>query len=267
MKCTSCGITIPEMPEDATYDMLLCDSCYNEHSMANYYCGIGSRATPKDILEQMRGIADVLARAGYILRSGGAQGADTAFADGSDNKKEIYMPWKDFNGIDSSAPCYIYPPTKRAIEIAKQFHPAWNRCSQGAQKLHARNSHQVLGKDCNTPSEFVICWHPGSGGTMQAVRIAKHYKIPVYNLAENDDQMAVETVLRLITREETDMVHQTHVLYNGVKEYFFISHPFGVTFKIKQGFYTQQEKQLTKIAARHLYKDCLAKGYSKRKPK
>ena len=32
MKCDSCGITIPKQPEDATYDMLLCDGCYRTHS-------------------------------------------------------------------------------------------------------------------------------------------------------------------------------------------------------------------------------------------
>ena len=28
MKCDSCGITIPEMPEDASYEELLCDQYY-----------------------------------------------------------------------------------------------------------------------------------------------------------------------------------------------------------------------------------------------
>jgi hypothetical protein len=223
----------------------------------------------------MRGIAKTLCQEGYILRSGGADGADTAFEDGHDyagcevigGDKEIYLPWKGFNNRDNGEGCDIYPPTKRAIEIASKFHPTWDRCSSAVQKLHARNSHQVLGKDCETPSEFVICWHPGYGGTMQAVRIATHHKIPVYNLAEENDQIVVGAVLRFITGEETVMAGQTHVLYKGIKEYFFIETNYGVTFKIKQGFHTQQEKQFTKVAARQLYKDCLEKGYTKRKPK
>jgi hypothetical protein len=28
MKCDNCGITIPELPEDASYDEMLCDTCY-----------------------------------------------------------------------------------------------------------------------------------------------------------------------------------------------------------------------------------------------
>jgi hypothetical protein len=28
MKCIECGITIPEVPEDASYEEMLCDTCY-----------------------------------------------------------------------------------------------------------------------------------------------------------------------------------------------------------------------------------------------
>ena len=44
-----------------------------------YYTGIGSRETPKDIMQLMSKLAYKLASEGYILRSGAAQGADTAF--------------------------------------------------------------------------------------------------------------------------------------------------------------------------------------------
>ena len=69
-----------------------------------------------------------------------------------------------------------------AFEIAENFHPNWGRLSQGAQKLQARNSHQVLGQNLETPSSFIVCWTEGgkgSGGTGQAIRIAKHHGIKV----------------------------------------------------------------------------------------
>jgi hypothetical protein len=71
------------------------------------------------------------------------------------------------------------------MDMAKQFHPAWNRCSPGARKLHARNCFQVMGRDLNSPVDFIICWTRGGlggGGTGQALRIAKHYNIPVFDL-------------------------------------------------------------------------------------
>jgi predicted Rossmann fold nucleotide-binding protein DprA/Smf involved in DNA uptake len=41
-----------------------------------FYAGIGSRETPPDILEWMTSLAANLETMNYVLRSGGAQGAD-----------------------------------------------------------------------------------------------------------------------------------------------------------------------------------------------
>lgn len=64
------------------------------------YAGIGSRDTPEDILRLMAVVAAKREDDGFILRSGGADGADTAFESGvvSSDMKEIYLPWKGFNG-------------------------------------------------------------------------------------------------------------------------------------------------------------------------
>lgn len=156
-----------------------------------YYAGIGSRETPKDIGLIMVEIAKVMAKKGYVLRSGGANGADTAFEMGCDQAngaKEIYVPWDGFNGIYDGISA-----TGKEVEaeqIASQFHPAWHRCSQGARKMHSRNVYQILGKDLNTPSHGVFCWTPYgtvSGGTGQAIRIANHYNITVRNLGNAED--------------------------------------------------------------------------------
>ena len=45
----------------------------------NYYAGIGSRETPIEFLEMFKRVAKYIATNGYILRSGGAKGVDTAF--------------------------------------------------------------------------------------------------------------------------------------------------------------------------------------------
>jgi len=173
--------------------------------MTNYYAGIGSRKTPPDILNIMELIGIELARKGFVLRSGGAAGADSAFERGCDSvrgKKEIFLPWAKFNNHEG-----IVGPSPEAFKIAAKFHPAWNRCSRYARILHARNSHQVLGYDLKTPSKFIICWHQGTGGTMQAVRIANHYKIPVFNLNEmklSPEKAAVPTFIERIIMEMDD---------------------------------------------------------------
>ena len=43
------------------------------------FVGIGSRETPKELLSEITKFAAIMASKGWILRSGGAQGADTAF--------------------------------------------------------------------------------------------------------------------------------------------------------------------------------------------
>lgn len=145
-----------------------------------FYTGIGSRETPADVLATMKRIAEAMALKGWTLRSGAAPGADSAFEAGAGGLKEIYVPWKGFNGSDSTL-----LPTPEAFELAAQFHPAWNRCKRGAKALHARNGHQVLGHDLKTPSNLVICWTKDGlrgGGTGQALRIAEHHGILIHDL-------------------------------------------------------------------------------------
>jgi hypothetical protein len=144
-----------------------------------FYTGVGARATPVNILNLMTRIAIKLNGAGFWLRSGGAIGADTAFELGAVDKKQIF---------------YARQATVQAMQIAANFHPAWNRCSPFAKKLHGRNAFQVLGHDLNSPSQFLICWTPDgcithasrsytTGGTGTAISIASAHKIPVHNLA------------------------------------------------------------------------------------
>lgn len=148
------------------------------------YAGIGSRQTPTMICNIMTLIAITAARQGYVLRSGAARGADAAFERGADQvngQKEIFLPWRGFNGHDSPH----HTVGDRAMAFSPQFHPNWEACSDAVKKLMARNAYQILGADLNDPVDFVICWTPngsGSGGTGQAIRIAQALDIPVYDL-------------------------------------------------------------------------------------
>lgn len=155
------------------------------------YAGIGSRKTPEEILRVMEIFATFSAPVA-TLRSGGAPGADQAFEFGAilgGGRMETYLPWKGFEGIQDGA---ITKPSKLAMEIAEQYHPNWDRLSQGARKLMARNSYQILGSRLNEDdiSDLVVCWTSdgkASGGTGQAIRIAADYDVPVLNLQREDD--------------------------------------------------------------------------------
>jgi hypothetical protein len=151
-----------------------------------YYSGVGSRETPKEILEVITKIAVRLEELGYTLRSGGASGSDSAYSEKVKNK-EIFIPWKSFGeGI-------VPKETEFAHNLLKEIHPAYEKLSQGALKLHLRNVNQVLGGDLNTPSDFLICWAKTdkqgipTGGTRTAWLIAKKYNIPCFNLFIEED--------------------------------------------------------------------------------
>lgn len=153
------------------------------------YAGIGSRETPDAVLEVMEHIGKYLAPH-WLLRSGFADGADNAFARGADEAggpMELFIPWPGFNGAPRDDPRFIVPDfSAPLLDLAKRHHPAWDRCSVGAKKLHARNGCQILGADLNTPVDMVVCWTPngaGGGGTGQAIRIAQSLDIPIFDLA------------------------------------------------------------------------------------
>ena len=156
------------------------------------YTGIGSRQTPPEMLAYMRKLAERLAVNGFMLRSGAADGADSAFEDGSrvaGGAAEIWLPWKGFQGRTEGS---FAGPLHR--KIASTLHPRWATLKPGAQSLHARNVGQVLGADCATPAAFVVCWTQDgcqtgversskTGGTGLAIDLADRQAVPVFNLA------------------------------------------------------------------------------------
>lgn len=156
------------------------------------YTGIGSRETPQEIQEKMVSLAMLMGKYGHLLRSGGADGADSAFEYGCDRvkgPKNIFIPWNGFSGRRKHDDGVIVGVCDKALEIASQFHPNWSACSQGARALHARNVYQVLGVNLNEPSDLVICWTKngsGAGGTGQAIRIARHFNIPIYDMGKKN---------------------------------------------------------------------------------
>lgn len=160
-------------------------------AMKPSYAGIGSRETPPDIQSLMTTIAFGLAERDFILRSGGARGADSAFEVGAGLSKEIFLPWKGYENNPST----LFNVPKEAIALAKTLHPAWDALTDGMRKMHARNCCQILGGTLDRPVSFVVCWTPDglsnekdrtrkSGGTATAIVLANRRNIPVYNLQQ-----------------------------------------------------------------------------------
>lgn len=176
------------------------------------YAGIGSRSTPAEVCELMYQFARARAAYGWILRSGGANGADLAFETGARDghgEREIYLPWRGFNDHNDDS-VIVEEPTQQAMDIAAQYHPGWRFLKHGGKRLMARNGYQILGRNLDPQEavDMVICWTPDgsldgtgpkSGGTGQALRLAAHYCIPVYNLQHDDHYDWVAQAATLVT--------------------------------------------------------------------
>lgn len=181
--------------------------------------GIGSRETPPADLALMTKIAKAIEVRGGKGRSGGAGGADLAFERGFANPENIavYLPWKGFLPKDMTeddvtaylgrkrpsagpgAPVLMSGAVEgRAMEMAAHYHPAWDRCSQGAKRLHTRNMPQVLGENLDQKATLVVAWTidgKATGGTGQALRIAADLGIPVANLKNQDERRELLSAL------------------------------------------------------------------------
>ena len=165
------------------------------------YAGIGARKTPPSVLTAMTVMAGWLARQGWHLNSGGAAGADSAFAEGAAaGQRTLYLPWPGYNGC-AGPDCQVPSPSdlESCMAIAARLHPAWDRCSPAVRKLHARNA-AILGVGLDRPVDAVVAWTPGgaiTGGTGMAIRMAMEACIPVLNLGAMPPRAVCERLLAI----------------------------------------------------------------------
>lgn len=167
-----------------------------------FWTGVGSRSITQEEQELAVYVAETITRHfGMVLRSGAAEGADTAFQKGVCNVDpkycQIWTPWNSFRpkeqhvGFPSCS--YITPTTEMFEKSRKAFIdtgiiPWFDNMKQGAQKLHGRNFYQVAGKHGEPLSRICIYIADEDangevkGGTRSAVLVSRHYDIPTYNL-------------------------------------------------------------------------------------
>ena len=176
------------------------------------YVGIGSRKTPEDIRRKMFMAGRAMASLGFILRSGGAEGADESFESGVDDYaathdadantlKEIYLPWKGFRKNQSE----LWGSDKPARLMAKRYHSNWSILSCAGHDYHARYCYQVLGRDLQTPASFILCWTPEgaiTGDTGQALRMAQDHGIPILNFATDEDDYISDFIFDQAKKEQ-----------------------------------------------------------------
>jgi uncharacterized protein YeaO (DUF488 family) len=153
-----------------------------EEPTVRHYAGIGATLTPPKVLKEMESIAALLEEKGFVLRSGGAKGADSAFEKGVKNSsmKEIFYASDCEDWCLKEVSRYV-PSNRPPLEKMKSY----------TQKLLGRNMKQILGARGDKPVDFVVCWTSDgkdSGGTGYGLRCAKEHGIAVYNLFNKEDR-------------------------------------------------------------------------------
>lgn len=138
------------------------------------YAGIGNRKIPKWAHDSIVQRARLLQFDGYILRSGGAAGADSLFEYGTTlqgGAKEIFKK-------------ELFPP-KWCVDLVRKHHKYGKTMKDPITiQLMARNCQIILGKYGDAPVDFVLAWCEDEevGGTAFGLTLARAYKIPVENM-------------------------------------------------------------------------------------
>jgi hypothetical protein len=177
-------------------------------------------ALPAEIFDSLRRIAWSLTIDGWQVVTGNAEGADEAARLGSylaNGKPLIYTPFMSENLLSVGQ------------NVAKKYHPYWDKMSSFAQKLHGRNYYQVFPLGYTHPVQMVICWTPDAcdhhskrsiktGGTGTAISIAtmESKSTKVFNLA---NPKTLKMIMDYTAKRENEL-HQKHcVTHYGKKHH------------------------------------------------
>ncbi len=133
----------------------------------------------------------------WVLHTGAAQGADQAYAVGAlkaGGRVMLHLPWGTYERAWVDEACSRFRNQVRTEEVEKSsqgeraissvfvFHPAAERVSRGVLLLHARNFNIVVPEHPH-PVDFMVAFPgPSGGGTMQGVRIADAFHVPMVRL-------------------------------------------------------------------------------------
>lgn len=169
-----------------------------------YFTGVGSRNISEEEWETIKAVSAWIVSQGGILRSGKAEGSDSAFEQGVEesvepSSKEIYIPWEGagMNQIPTHDKVFVLDKPssvnyalsiEHVLSVMDQQH--WDNLKQGGKKLHQRNTHQVLGQDLENPapSLFLLACADNTrngdvkGGTATAWKLAKKFNVPCLNI-------------------------------------------------------------------------------------
>lgn len=158
------------------------------------YAVTGNQNPPPEITQRLEAIVKKLDAKGFTARTGGFEGIEE-IAEKATQRKEVHLPWRNFNGKESR-----FTFTKdRAMAIARMFHPAFDTMKESVQKFLAKNARIILGDTMAAPALFLLVWTEDGCNTIKQrtaqtgfaghpIAIASALGIPVFNLGNPSDE-------------------------------------------------------------------------------
>jgi predicted Rossmann-fold nucleotide-binding protein len=170
-----------------------------QYTIPQEYAFVGSRNLNQfepNVVGAFQKAAENAARAGYIVSTGAAKGADQLAAQSAlsaGGAVRLSLPWNSYekdwvNDISNTYPDRVAIETRLptegspGMESVAKYHPHSENLPNSVRSLHARN-HTIL-NPAQGRVAGVIALSRGSGGTEQAIRIANGENILVNRFSD-----------------------------------------------------------------------------------
>ncbi len=151
-----------------------------------------NQGIPEEVKERAREVAKILEEHEFTLRTDTTSEIDDIFQSAI-TRKEIYLPWKDFKGLDSPN----YWPNDASKEVAKRYFPRFDEMKDTVKAFLSRNVRMVLGQKLKSNICLLIVWTADgaekkvektvkTGLSAHGMSVAFDMKVPVFNLQHAD---------------------------------------------------------------------------------
>lgn len=163
------------------------------------------REFPPEVKNSLYNIASKLIAKGITIR---VNGDDKDFLGKvqalTDIHVETYIPWKNFNEIDSKH----YFNTLTSKDIANKHFQAWDRIPDAVKAMLARNVRMIFGDKNNSITLCLITWSKDgasrvseitkdTGKSSFIIKVASSYGFPVVNIAKQTAENILEKTFGL----------------------------------------------------------------------
>ena len=149
--------------------------------------------TPDGVLREIATVCREMDDRGFTVRwhSPGKGKMDQNHLIDNVKKKEIVLPWKDFDK-DDGAMTGDYFVNVRGTALAKKLLFGYDNMSEFVQKINTHEIHMAMGKFCGERALCLLTWTPDgcqrhtdaskeTGYRRSMIRICNIYGIPVFN--------------------------------------------------------------------------------------